>query len=47
MAALVELKPFRTCLERPLKKPKGLFEFNYNIQIFLKKDNGNRCVIIS
>lgn len=31
MAALVELKPFRTCLGRPLKKPKGKFEFNNNI----------------
>jgi hypothetical protein len=37
--ALVELKPFRTCLGRPLKKPKGQFEFNYNIQIFWNKNN--------
>ena len=31
MAAPVELKPFRTCLGRPLKRPKGMLEFNNNI----------------
>ena len=52
MAAPVELKPFRTCLGRPLKRPKGKFEFNYNIQIFGKKCNAGdllkfpkRCII--
>jgi hypothetical protein len=38
MAAPVELKPFRTCLGRPLKRPKGKVwvQLQYTI-IFLEK----------
>lgn len=37
MAALVVFKPFRICLERPLKNRKGKFEHAFSIDR-LKED---------
>lgn len=39
MTVLVELKPFRTCLGRPFKKPKGQLEFTFNIQVLGRENN--------